>query len=44
MLGREHGLDLIERFRTLSQVPILILRATSEEVAVRALRAKASEY
>jgi len=45
MLGREHGLDLVERFRTLSRAPILILTGHgSEEVAVRALRAKVSEY
>lgn len=45
MLGREHGLDLIERFRTLSQAPILILTGHSTEaLAIRALRAKANEY
>jgi DNA-binding response OmpR family regulator len=45
VLDREHGMDLIERFRTLSQAPILILTGHgSEEVAVGALRAKVSEY
>lgn len=45
MLGHEHGLDLVERFRTISQAPILVLTGYgSEDLAVRALRAKASEY
>lgn len=45
LLGREHGIGLIERFRTLSQAPILILTGYgTEELAIRALRAKASDY
>jgi YesN/AraC family two-component response regulator len=45
LLGREHGISLIERFRTLSQAPILILTGYgTEELAIRALRAKASDY
>ena len=44
-LGREHGLDLIERFRKLSSAPILILTGYgSEELAIRALRAQVAEY
>ncbi len=40
MLGNECGLDLIGRFRSLSQAQILALTGYgSEEVAVRALRA-----
>jgi YesN/AraC family two-component response regulator len=45
MLGREHGLDLIERFRTLSQAPIVILTGHSTEaLAIRALWAKVDGY
>ena len=45
LLGHEHGLDLIERFRALSPAPILILTGYgTEELAIRALRAKASDY
>ncbi len=45
VLGDEHGLDLIARFRALSQAPILVLTGYgSEDLAIRALRAKASEY
>lgn len=45
LLGREHGISLIERFRTLSQAPILILTGYgTEELAICALRAKASDY
>lgn len=45
ILGAEHGLDLIEKFRALSQAPILILTGYgTEELAIRALRAKADEY
>lgn len=45
ILGREHGLDLIARFRALSQAPILILTGHSTEaLAIRALRAKVDGY
>ena len=45
MLGRENGLEMVARFRTLSQAPIMVLTAYgSEEVAVRALRAGVSDY
>jgi len=45
VLGREQGLDLVERFRAHSPAPILVLTGHgSEAVAARALRAKASEY
>ena len=45
ILEDEHGLDLVGRFRTLSRAPILILTGYgTEELAVRALRAKASDY
>ena len=45
ILEDEHGLDLIGRFRTLSRAPILILTGHgTEELAVRALRARASDY
>ena len=45
VLGREHGLDLVERFRNLSSAPILLLTGYgSEDLAVRALRAKVDEY
>ena len=45
VLGREHGLDLVARFRDLSAAPILLLTGYgSEDLAVRALRAKVDEY
>ena len=45
VLGDEHGLDLIERFRKLSPAPILILTGYgTEELAIRALRARTEEY
>ena len=45
VLGREQGLDLVERFRARSPAPILVLTGHgSEAVAARALRVKASEY
>lgn len=45
ILGKEHGLDLIEKFRALSQAPVLILTGYgTEELAVRALRAKVDDY
>jgi len=45
VLGAEHGLDLIQRFRGISQAPIVLLTGYgSEELAVRALRARVHEY
>jgi two-component system, response regulator YesN len=45
ILGDEHGLDLVERVRTLSHASILLLTGHStEELAIRALRAQVSEY
>jgi YesN/AraC family two-component response regulator len=45
ILEDEHGLNLVGRFRTLSRAPILILTGHgTEELAIRALRAKASDY
>jgi two-component system response regulator YesN len=45
VLGAEHGLDLIQRFRAISQAPIVLLTGYgSEELAVRALRARVDEY
>jgi YesN/AraC family two-component response regulator len=45
ILGREHGLDFVERFRALSAAPILILTGYgSEDLAVRALRVRVTEY
>ena len=45
VLGREHGLDLVERFRKLSAAPIVILTGHgTEDLAVRALRAQVAEY
>jgi len=44
-LGAEHGLDLIPRFRTLSDAPILVLTGHScEAVLLRSLREKVEEY
>jgi AraC-like DNA-binding protein len=45
VLGREHGLDLVKRFRALSPAPILILTGYgSEDLAARALRARVNDY
>jgi YesN/AraC family two-component response regulator len=45
VLGEEHGLDLVERFRELSAAPILILTGHStEDLAIRAVRAKVDDY
>jgi len=45
ILGADHGFDLIERFRAISLAPILVLTGHgSEELAVRALRARVDEY
>lgn len=45
VLGAEHGLDLIQRFRAISHAPIVMLTGYgSEELAVRALRARVNEY
>jgi len=45
LLGEEHGLDLVERFRKLSTAPILILTGHStEDLAIRAVRAKVDDY
>ena len=45
LLGDEHGLDLVSGFRKLSAAPIVILTGHStEELAVRALRAEVAEY
>jgi YesN/AraC family two-component response regulator len=45
ILGKEHGLDLIQKIRALSSAPILILTGHgSEELAARALRAGVSDY
>jgi YesN/AraC family two-component response regulator len=45
VLGREHGLDLVDRFRALSPAPILILTGYgSEDLVTRALRARVSDY
>ena len=45
VLGREHGLDLIERFRAVSRAPIIMLTGHgSEELAVRAFRAGVVDY
>ena len=45
VLGDEHGLDLVARLRKLSPAPILVLTGHgSEELAVRALRAKVDDY
>ena len=45
VLGREHGLDLVDRFRALSPAPILILTGYgSEDLVTRALRARVNDY
>jgi YesN/AraC family two-component response regulator len=45
ILGADHGFDLIDRFRAMSLAPILVLTGHgSEELAVRALRARVDEY
>jgi two-component system response regulator YesN len=45
VLGTEHGLDLVHRFRAISQAPIMILTGYgSEDLAIRALREKVSDY
>jgi YesN/AraC family two-component response regulator len=45
VLGDEHGLDLVERFRKLSPAAILVLTGHSTEaLAIRALRAKVDDY
>lgn len=46
LLGdHEHGLDLVERFRSVSRAPIVVLTGhSSEALAVRAIRAKVDEY
>ncbi|MBI2457528.1 MAG: helix-turn-helix domain-containing protein [candidate division NC10 bacterium] len=45
VLGDEHGLDLIARFRKLSPAPILVLTGYgSEELAVRAVRTQVDDY
>ena len=45
VLGGEHGLDLVDRFRRLSSAPIVILTGHgTEDLAVRALRARVDEY
>jgi len=45
VLRHEHGLDLLEQFRKLSSAPIVILTGHgTEDLAVRALRAKVNEY
>ena len=45
LLGPESGINLIDRFRVLSQAPILILTGHgTEEVAAYALRAGANDY
>jgi AraC-like DNA-binding protein len=45
VLGNEHGLDLVDRFRSFSGAPIVILTGHgTEELAIRALRAHVAEY
>jgi YesN/AraC family two-component response regulator len=45
ILGDEDGLALVDRFRALSDAPILILTGYStEELAIRAVRAQVSDY
>jgi YesN/AraC family two-component response regulator len=44
-LGDEHGLDLIPRFRTLSDAPILVLTGHStEDLAIQAVDAQVAKY
>jgi DNA-binding response OmpR family regulator len=45
ILRDEHGLDLVEQFRALAPLPILLLTGhSSEDLAIRALRAKVDDY
>ncbi len=45
VLAHESGLDLVERFRSLSVAPITLLTGhSSEELAIRAVRAHIDEY
>ncbi len=45
ILGDEDGLALVDRFRTLSDAPILVLTGYStEELAIRAVQARVSDY
>jgi len=45
VLGDEHGLDLVDRFRSCSRASIVILTGHgTEDLAVRALRAHVAEY
>jgi YesN/AraC family two-component response regulator len=45
MLGEEHGLDLVERFRSLSPARIVVLTGhSSEELAIRAVWANVDGY
>jgi len=45
LLGREHGLDLVPRFRAVRPVPILLLTAHgSKDLLAQALRLKVDEY
>ena len=44
-LGGEHGLELIPRFRTLSDAPILVLTGHStEDLAIQAVDARVAKY
>jgi DNA-binding response OmpR family regulator len=44
-LGEQDGLDLVGMFRTISSAPILIVTGhSSEDLAIRALRAKVAGY
>ena len=45
LLGDEHGLDLIPRFRALSLAPILVLTGhSSEAIAIQAVDAQVAKY
>jgi YesN/AraC family two-component response regulator len=45
VLGEEHGLDLVARFRTLSRARILLLTGhSSEDLAIRAVRTQVDDY
>jgi len=45
VLDREFGLSLVERFRTVSPAPIIVLTGhSSEELAIRALRVGVDDY